>query len=76
MDSLSVCPITISSPESSEYYEKIRDRRYNDTQVPPIWVCHPLSVPLVAREMRKAGFSVNDIEKVISILHTISTTVD
>ena len=38
--------------------------------------CHPLSVPLVAREMRKAGFSVNDIEKVISILHTISTTVD
>jgi hypothetical protein len=32
VDSLSVCPITISSPESSEYYEKIWDRRYNDTQ--------------------------------------------
>ena len=26
--------------------------------------CHPLSVPLVAREMRKAGFSINEIEKV------------
>jgi hypothetical protein len=76
VDSLSVCPFTISSPESSEYYEKIWDRRYNDNTVPPIWVCHPLSVPLVTREMRKAGNSVNDIEKVISILHTISTTVD
>jgi predicted metal-dependent TIM-barrel fold hydrolase len=27
-------------------------------------ISDPLSVPLVAREMRQAGFSINDIERV------------
>ena len=42
---------------------KIWDRRYNDTQYHRFGDVI-LYVPLVAREMRKAGFTINEIEKV------------
>ncbi len=62
---LSVYPITKLSPERAiKMIEKHGTERIMIHSAADWGVSDPLSVPLTAREMRKAGFSSTDIEKV------------
>lgn len=62
---LSVYPITKLSPERAMNIIKKYGTEHIMIHSAADWgVSDPLSVPIVAREMRKAGFSVNEIEKV------------
>jgi predicted metal-dependent TIM-barrel fold hydrolase len=62
---LSVYPVTKLSPERAiKIIEKHGTERIMIHSAADWGVSDPLSVPLTAREMRKAGFSSTDIEKV------------
>ncbi len=62
---LSVYPITKLSPERAiNIIKKHGTDRIMVHSAADWGVSNPLSVPLVAREMRKAEFSINEIEKV------------
>jgi uncharacterized protein len=62
---LSVYPITKLSPERAINIVKKYGTKHIMVHSAADWgVSDPLSVPLTAREMRKAGFSIGDIEKV------------
>ncbi|CAN5213981.1 TatD family hydrolase [soil metagenome] len=62
---LSVYPVTKLSPERAMNIIKKYGTDHIMIHSAADWgVSNPLSVALVAREMRKAGFSVNEIEKV------------
>jgi predicted metal-dependent TIM-barrel fold hydrolase len=62
---LSIYPVTKLSPERAmNIVKKYGTERIMIHSAADWGISDPLSVPLVAREMRKAGFSVNQIEKV------------
>ena len=62
---LSVYPVTKLSPERAmNIIKKYGTERIMVHSAADWGPSDPLSVPLVAREMRKAGFSVNEIERV------------
>jgi predicted metal-dependent TIM-barrel fold hydrolase len=62
---LSVYPITKLSPERAISIIKKYGSEHIMIHSAADWgISNPLSVPLVAREMRKEGFSTSDIEKV------------
>jgi predicted metal-dependent TIM-barrel fold hydrolase len=62
---LSVYPVTKLSPERAmNIIKKYGTERIMIHSAADWGPSDPLSVPLVAREMRKAGFSVNEIERV------------
>ncbi|MEW5839843.1 MAG: TatD family hydrolase [Thermoproteota archaeon] len=62
---LSVYPVTKLSPERAiNMIKKYGTERIMVHSAADWGVSDPLSVPLVAREMRKAGFSANEIEQV------------
>ena len=62
---LSVYPVSKLSPDRAmEIIRKHGTERIMIHSAADWGVSDPLSVPLVAREMRKAGFSTSDIEKV------------
>jgi predicted metal-dependent TIM-barrel fold hydrolase len=62
---LSVYPVTKLSPERAiKIIEKHGTEHIMIHSAADWGVSDPLSVPLTAREMRKAGFSSTDIEKV------------
>jgi uncharacterized protein len=62
---LSVYPVTKLSPERAmNIIKKYGTERLMVHSAADWGPSDPLSVPLVAREMRKAGFSVNEIERV------------
>ncbi|MGC1931090.1 MAG: hypothetical protein WA667_19145 [Candidatus Nitrosopolaris sp.] len=62
---LSVYPITKLSPERAIKIIKKHGTEHIMIHSAADWgVSDPLSVALTAREMRKAGFSTSDIEKV------------
>jgi uncharacterized protein len=62
---LSVYPVTKLSPERAiKIIEKHGTERIMIHSAADWGISDPLSVPLTAREMRKAGFSSTDIEKV------------
>ena len=48
----------------NEHHQKIWYRKNNGPYAADWGASDPLSVPLVAREMRKASFSTNEIERV------------
>jgi uncharacterized protein len=62
---LSVYPVTKLSPERAmNIIKKYGTERIMIHSAADWGPSDPLSVPLVAREMRKAGFSINEIERV------------
>jgi uncharacterized protein len=62
---LSVYPVTKLSPERAiNIIKKHGTERIMMHSAADWGASDPLSVPLVAREMRKAGFSINEIERV------------
>jgi predicted metal-dependent TIM-barrel fold hydrolase len=62
---LSVYPVSKLSPERAmNIIKKYGTERMMIHSAADWGVSDPLSVPLVAREMRKAGFSTNEIERV------------
>ncbi|WP_148680901.1 TatD family hydrolase [Candidatus Nitrososphaera gargensis] len=62
---LSVYPVTKLSPERAmSIIKKYGTERIMIHSAADWGVSDPLSVPLVAREMRKAGFSISEIERV------------
>jgi uncharacterized protein len=62
---LSVYPVSKLSPERAmNIIKKYGTERIMIHSAADWGASDPLSVPLVAREMRKAGFSINEIERV------------
>jgi len=65
MAGLSVYPMTKLSPERAMKIIKTYGTEHIMIHSAADWgISDPLSVPLTAREMRKGGFSIDDIEKV------------